>query len=160
MLILHFFKAGKPYHNTNGYQHNHHWMNGVAGPMSMQECLKLSAAMGGNILTHKYPNIETLEDFLAILDTPGFEKQPGGTLDEHVPELTGLPEEELAEAMEENFEEKPQLTADVLLGVSYDEFMNLGKAGVTQIADNLDIAIPSHSEQLSLLSDAKLEGDV
>ena len=175
MLVLHFFKAGRPYHNTNGYQHNHFWMHGVAGPMSMQECLRLSANMGGNILKMEYPGIDNLNDLTSILEPyteeggvtfadlienakpEGVSPAKAQTVDELVGGSNGMDDNQLAKAMEDEFQDKPELNADAMLGMNYEQFMNLNNSGVRQIAESLDIVIPSHSERLSLLATAKME---
>ncbi len=173
MLVLHFFKAGMPYNKTNGYQHNHHWMHGVAGPMSMQECLRLAANMGGNILTMKYPGIDNLEELMEILHS--FSEEGGETfqsvVDNTPDEYTGdaetllemvdpLPDNvNVEEIFEENLstdEDEIVPTADSILGMDFTTFMDLNNAGVRQIADNLEIKIPSHNERLSLLAEAKV----
>ena len=159
MFVAHFFQAGKPYHNTDGYQHNHHWMHGVAG--SMQECLRLSANMGGNILTMKYPGLETLEDVLKALapytdeDFTPLERE-SKTLPETVPPLPEGTDLQSAIAEELSGEEGVQLSADALIGMNLESFMKLNNKGVRQISESLDIVLPSHSEQFSQLGEAKM----
>ena len=172
MLVLNFFKAGRPYHNTHGYQHNHWWMHGVAGPMSMQECLRLSANMGGNILTVKYPGIENLEALTDILHP--YTDEGGQTFKNIVKETAAevdggadtlvemaiespLPEGVTPEdVFEEELDGETEVTADKLLGMDFQTFMDLNNAGVRQIADSLDIDLPKHNERLSELAQAKM----
>lgn len=109
----------------------------------MQECLRLSAGMGGNVQTVDVPEIQSLEDF----------KRAVGIQDPVTPVEPDRAEVEIPQLSEDETPAKP--TADSILGMSLDDFMKTSNQVARQIASNVGIEIPGFNEQFSLLSEAK-----
>ena len=170
-MTLVFFKAMRPYDNTTGYFENYYWKDGVCGPMSIREAQRLSAAMGGRIVTVDLPHIDTFEKFLQALGAENHaalsRDKPANTLKDLAGEMTEDPKESIKSNLEatppwtrsedDGVEERPD-RPERDQSIPLDVILEMKKEGLQALAKSEGIEIPVYAEQFRQLTDAKHNG--